>query len=110
MVSKKKETIEVEDKRLFDYELVFIVSPEVNDEGLETAMDNVSRFIIDKGGVISEIDRWGKKKLAYPIKHFLEGHYVVARFQLSPAWCKELEKSLQISESILRHLLIKSSN
>ena len=110
MGPKKKETIEVEDSRLFDYELVFIVSPEVNDEDLETAIDNVSQFITGKGGVISNIDRWGKKKLAYPIKHFLEGHYAVAQFQLSPAWCKELEKSLQISEHILRHLLIKLSS
>jgi len=53
MATKKKETLKVEDSRLCDYELVFIVSPEVNDETLETAIDSVSQFVTGKGGVIS---------------------------------------------------------
>jgi small subunit ribosomal protein S6 len=47
--------------------------------------------------------------LAYPIKHFLEGNYVLTRFKISPARCKELETNLKISEEIIRHLLIKVS-
>jgi len=102
-----KEAVKIEDKQLRDYELVFVVNPEAEEAILETVVNNVSQFITGKGGVISEVERWGKRKLTHPIKHFLEGSYVVSRFKMSPTWSKELEASLQISEDILRHLLIK---
>jgi len=107
MVVKKEST--VEDKQQRNYELVLIVSPEVADENLEATIDNVSQFITGKDGIISDVERWGKRKLAYPIKHFMEGSYVLTRFKLKPALSKELEANLQISEVILRHLLIKLS-
>jgi len=56
------------------------------------------------------VERWGKRRLAYPIEHFMEGNYVLARFKLKPALSKELEANLRISEELLRHLLIKLSN
>ena len=98
--------ISQEDKQLRDYELVVIISPEVG-EAIESVIDNVSRFITENGGIVDNVDRWGKKRLAYPIKHFTEGNYVLTRFKLRPKLSKELEASLQISEDILRHLLIK---
>ena len=101
MVSKK------EDKQLHDYELVVIISPEVGDESLDTVIDNVSRFITENGGAVADVERWGKKKLAYPIKNSVEGSYVLTRFQLRPTLSKELEANLRISEDVLRHLLIR---
>ena len=95
-----------EDKQLRDYELVVIISPEV-DEAVDSVIDNVSRFITENGGIVANIDRWGKRRLAYPIKHFMEGNYVLTRFKLGPKLSRELEASLQISEEVLRHLLIK---
>jgi len=94
-----------EDKQLCDYELVVIISPEVADEAV--IIDNVSRFITESGGTISNIERWGKRKLAYPIKHFMEGSYVLTRFKLGPKLSKELAASLRISEEVLRHLLVR---
>jgi len=105
MVVKK-----VEDEHLRDYELVLIISPEVPGEKFDTVVDNVSQFIAEKGGIISDVEQWGKRRLAYPIKHCGEGNYVLTRFKLKPALSKELEASLQISEEILRHLLIKLSS
>jgi small subunit ribosomal protein S6 len=99
-----------EDKRLRDYELVVIISPEVVDEALDSVVDNVSHFITENGGTVSSVERWGKRRLAYPIKHFVEGNYVLTRFQLRPELDKELEASLQISEEVLRHLLIRLSS
>jgi len=98
-----------EDKQLRDYELVFIVSPEVAEEGLEATVNNVSQFITGKGGVISEVERWGKRRLAYPIRHFVEGSYVLTRFKLRPGFGRELEANLRISDEVLRHLLIRLS-
>ena len=92
---------------LYDYEMVLIISPEVDEERFEAILDSVNGFITGKGGTISEVEQWGKRKLAYPIKHFVEGNYVLTRFELKPTSTKELEASLQISENVLRHLLIK---
>ena len=107
MPRKRQEVQEVEDKRLTDYEMVYILSPEVDDVALESKIESISQFISGRNGVVDEVERWGKKKLAYPIKHFLEGNYVLTRFKVSPAQCKELEANLKISEEVIRHLLIK---
>ena len=105
MVAKK-----AEDEHVRDYELVLIISPEVLEEKFDTVIDNVSQFITGKGGIISDVEQWGKRRLAYPIKHFEEGSYVLSRFKLKPTLSKELEANLQISEEILRHLLVKLSS
>lgn len=107
MAARKKEATNVEDKRLQDYELVFIISPEVADESLENTINGISQFITGKDGIVDNVERWGKRRLAYPVEHFLEGNYVLARFKLNPTRCKELEANLKISEEVLRHLLIK---
>jgi small subunit ribosomal protein S6 len=109
-VPKKPEVPKIEDKRLLDYELIFIVSPELDDEALESRIEGISNFITGRDGIISDTQHWGKKKLAYPLKHFLEGSYILTRFKISPARCKELEANLKISEEILRHLLIRVNN
>ncbi len=96
-----------EGEKLHDYELVLVVSPEVAEEEFEAKIENVSRFITGKGGTISNIEKWGKRKLAYPIRRFVEGSYVLAKFKLKPEFGKELEANLRISEEILRHLLIR---
>ena len=96
-----------EGEQLRDYELVLVISPEVTEEEFEATIDNVSRFITGKGGIISDIERRGKRRLAYPIRHFVEGSYVLAKFKLKPASGKELGANLRISEQVLRHLLVR---
>ncbi len=105
MVSDKVLTEKGEQLR--DYELVLVISPEVVEEEFEATIDTLSRFITERGGTISDIERWGKRRLAYPIIRFVEGSYVLARFKLRPALGKELEANLRISEEVLRHLLIR---
>jgi len=102
-----KEVAEKKDEQLRDYELVLIVSPEIAEEGFEAILEKTSQFITGNGGVVSDVERWGKKRLAYPIDHFMEGSYVLTRFKLKPTSGKELKANLQISEDVLRHLLIR---
>jgi small subunit ribosomal protein S6 len=109
MAAKKKQIAEVQEAKSRDYELVYIIRPELEEDGVESRIDGINQFISTNNGTVSEVERWGKKKLAYPIKHFLEGSYVLTRFTLSPTHCKELDANLKISEDILRHLLIKVS-
>jgi len=90
-----------------NYELVTIISPEVDDERMLEVVDKMNQLISDKEGVVEETERWGMKKLAYPIKRFMEGNYIVTRFKLEPKFVKELETNLRASEEVLRHLVVK---
>ena len=96
-----------DESNLRDYELVVIVSPEAGDDTVEATIDSVSKFVTGNGGTVPTVERWGKRKLAYPIKSFQEGNYVLARFKLNTALSKQLEASLHISEDVLRHLLVR---
>ncbi len=106
MAKKKIEQV-TKDQKSQEYELVYILNPEISEEALETSVNSVTQFITSREGVVGAVDKWGKKKLAYPLKHFLEGNYILTKFKISPARCKELEANLRISEDVLRHLLIK---
>jgi len=92
---------------LRDYELVLVISPEVADEGIPAVVEKVSQFITGRGGNVTEVNQWGRRRLAYPIKHFTEGNYVLTRIKLEATATAELEAGLRISEDILRHLLVK---
>ncbi len=104
---KAKPAAKAKEEQLRDYELVFIISPELEEEKVGAVVDNVTQFITSKGGTISEVEQWGKRKLAFVIKRFVEGNYVLARFKMKSELTKELEANLRISEEVLRHLLIK---
>ncbi len=105
MVTEEKVITKKEDK-LVSYEMVVILSPTLIDEPLETAISNITNFITARGGTAPEIARWGKRTMAYPIKHFASGTYILAKFSLKPGFSKELENHLKITEPVLRHLLV----
>jgi small subunit ribosomal protein S6 len=90
-----------------DYELVAIISPEVDEEGLSKIVDKVTQSIDSRGGVVEEVKKWGRRKLAYPIRKFMEADYVLARFKLTPKSVKELEGEISASADVLRYLVVK---
>jgi len=90
-----------------DYELVAIISPEQDDGQVAEVIKRMGKLITDRGGTVEEVKQWGKKKLAYPIKKFLEGNYILTRFKLEPNLIKEFEATLRTSEEILRYLVVK---
>jgi small subunit ribosomal protein S6 len=90
-----------------DYELVAIISPEVDEEGVSKIVDKVTQSIDNRGGAVEEVKKWGRRKLAYPIRKFMEADYVLARFKLTPKSVKELEGEISASADILRYLVVK---
>ena len=92
---------------MHDYELVAIISPEVDEEGVSKIVDKVTQSINSRGGAVEEITNWGRRKLAYPIRKFMEADYVLARFKLMPKSVKELEGEIGASGDILRYLVVK---
>jgi small subunit ribosomal protein S6 len=106
MVSEKELEV-VEDELAHSYELVMIISPEVTEEKLGPVVDGITQYITTNGGAAGDVEHWGKKKLAYPIRHFMEGYYVLVRFKMRAEFTKGLKGNLHISENFLRHLLVK---
>lgn len=89
-----------------DYELVLIIHPEVTEEELPTVVEKVNRFVTEGGGVVSETEQMGRRKLAYPIKRCGEGNYILGQLKLEPGAAAGLEANLRGSKEILRHLLV----
>ena len=88
-----------------NYELMLVINPEWTEEKLGATTSNISQFITGLGGTVSEVKPLGKRRLAYPIKHFGEGHYALLLFKLKSEKSPELENRLNISEEIIRYLL-----
>jgi small subunit ribosomal protein S6 len=92
---------------LRDYELTVVFSPEIAEEDLPGEIEKVNQLIAQKGGAAGEANRWGRRKLAYPLKKFREGNYVLTPLKIEPDAAPELEKSLRGLEQILRYLLVR---
>jgi len=91
---------------LRDYELVMIVSPEVEDEAVSSTVERVQGFIAENGGEVKEVTPWGRRRLAYPIDRFVEGSYVIAQLALDPQQVGALEDNLKRSDDVIRHLVV----
>jgi len=88
------------------YEMVAIFKVMASDQENEKAVEDLRHLIEGLGGTVSQLEPWGKKKLAYPIFHLNEGYYVLARFTLVPGNTLEMERKIRIDERIIRHMLI----
>ncbi len=93
-----------------DYELVAIVNPELDEDGVSQIIDRVTESISGHGGEVEEVKKWGRRKLAYPIDKFMEADYFHTRFKLGPKPVKELEAEMTASGDILRYLVVKLSD
>jgi small subunit ribosomal protein S6 len=94
---------------LRDYELIFIVQPELDDEGLNAVVERVEAIIKGQGGEVSKTDPWGKRRLAYPIRRYQEGYYVRMEARLQPDSVREIEHDFGLTEDLLRHLFVRMS-
>ncbi len=90
-----------------EYELVVILTPELAEEDMPAAIDRLSASVSNRGGEVVEVNPWGRRKLAYPIRKHLEGNYVLTKIKLDPSRTVELEAGLHMSEEVLRHLLVR---
>jgi small subunit ribosomal protein S6 len=88
-----------------DYELVFVVHPELDENAFKELLEKVKGWIVEAGGQVTKVDLWGKRRLAYIIRKQREGVYVVMQASLAPAACSTLEHNLRFQEPILRFLL-----
>ncbi len=87
------------------YELMLLLRPDLEDEKLQSAVEKVTRAIVNGGGSLSKVSPWGKRRLAYDIQNFREASYFLIHFDIEPSAVREIERGMLISEEILRHLV-----
>jgi small subunit ribosomal protein S6 len=89
-----------------NYELIIIFRPELTKEKVDAGVEHVTKTLTERGGTVASIEPWGKRKLAYPIKHQAEGIYSLMKFSAGSSLVKKINADLLISEDVLRHLVI----
>jgi small subunit ribosomal protein S6 len=92
---------------LRDYEVLYIVRADLDDDKVQDVVKRVNTLIERSGGTIAQTSLWGKRKLAYEVKHQKEGSYVLQDFQIGGDRVPELEAALKITEEVLRHLIVR---
>ena len=90
-----------------DYELGFILDPEVNEEQTGAVLTRISQIVTNYDGQIVRVNQWGRRRMAYPIEHHRDGYYVFIDMILTPETVAELDRTLTVSEDILRHMVIR---
>lgn len=89
-----------------EYEMVFIVHPDLEEEAFNEVLDKVKGWVTDAGGQVTKVDLWGRRRLAYPIRKQIEGQYVLLHLSMSPQTGNDLERNLRFLEPVMRFLII----
>ena len=88
-----------------NYEAVYILDPSLNEEAIASL---IAKFkgVVEANGTVSEIDEWGKRRLAYPINDLMEGYYVLMTFTAAAAVPAELDRVFRITDGVMRSLIV----
>ncbi len=89
------------------YELALVLSAKLEEEERAAAFEKVNAYITRFGGTVTNVDEWGKKKLAYEIQKMKEGFYYFIQFDAASDCPAQLERRLRIMEPVLRYLIVK---
>ncbi len=90
------------------YELMLVLRPDAPDERASAVIDRTTRYVVGEGGQIIKVAPWGRRRLAYPIARYREGSYHIIVFESPAEAIAELERSLQITEDVLRYLVVRT--
>jgi small subunit ribosomal protein S6 len=90
---------------LREYELMYVVRPDLDEDGLRGAVEAVQSLVEGQGGEVITTTPWGKRRLAYEIAGLRDGHYVIVEFRGDGGNVKELERALRISDHVIRHMI-----
>jgi small subunit ribosomal protein S6 len=89
------------------YEVAFIVHPEVDEDGVSALTEKVQGWITASGGTVEKVERLGRKRLAYLIRKQRDGHYVLIYAKMNAGGPLELERNLRLTEQMLRFMVIR---
>ncbi len=89
------------------YELMLVLRPDTADDRVQQILDRTTRGIAEGDGQIVKVSPWGRRRLAYPISGYREGSYFIIVFEAPSESIDELERSLNITEEVMRHLVTR---
>ena len=90
-----------------NYELLYIIDNELTDEAKEALIAKLNAIVESDGGSIESVDKWGTKKLAFPINFKTEGYYVLVNFAAKAELPAEMERVMRITDGIIRFMIVK---
>jgi small subunit ribosomal protein S6 len=90
------------------YELMLVLKPDAPDERAAAVIDRTTRYVVASGGQIVKVAPWGRRRLAYPIERYREGSYHIIVFEAPAETIAEMERSLHITEDVLRYLVTRA--
>ena len=90
------------------YELMLVLKPDAPDERAAAVIDRTTRYVVASGGQIVKVAPWGRRRLAYPIERYRDGSYHIVVFEAPAETIAEMERSLHITEDVLRYLVTRA--
>ena len=90
------------------YEMLYILSCEISDEAKDAIIAKFENVVTAGGGSVTSVDKWGVKKLVYPINYKTEGYYVLMTFESNGSLVAELKRAARITEGVIRRLITKA--
>jgi small subunit ribosomal protein S6 len=89
------------------YELMLVLRPDAPEDRIQAVLEKTTHLVTEAGGQIVKAAPWGRRRLAYPIDRYREGSYHILHFDAPPEAIVELERTLLITEEVLRHLVVR---
>ena len=89
------------------YELCVVLNAKIEDEERAAVLEKIKGYITRFGGTITNVDEWGKKKLAYEVQKMTEGFYYFIQFDAETDAPREIENRIRIMENVMRFLVVK---
>jgi small subunit ribosomal protein S6 len=92
------------------YELLFFTNPTLTEEDREATMTRIDTTITSEGGVIDNVNEWGKKRLAYEVDKLTDGDYVLIDFHANPTSIAEIDRVLRITDAVKRFMIVSRTD
>ncbi len=92
-----------------NYEAVLIFKPDMSDQD-RTELFERFKAVIEENGEVTNVDDWGKRRLAYEINYIREGYYYIVEFKSEPDHIREFERRLRLSDFIIRYMVIRKED
>jgi len=89
------------------YELLFILRPDLDEEAATALVERITGLITDKNGKLENVSRWGRRRLAYEVKDYKEGVYMLVHFQGDATLINEMDRVLKLADEILRFIIVR---
>ena len=89
------------------YELALVVNAKIEDEARESVVEKAKSYVARYGGTVTEVEEWGKKRLAYEVQKMREGFYYFIQFEADATCPAEVERHVRIMDNVMRYLVVK---